>query len=268
MEHRVAHDSRSDGGSIGLPAAMPCNSDAATAGAPSAPQTAAEAEFDRVAADYAAQHAASIRLSGESTQFFAEHKARIAQVEAAQRNCRPGRILDFGSGIGASVRPLQRVFPDARIICLDVSSASLELSQAHHSGDVEFHAYDGERIPPAAGGVDLVFVACVFHHIPADRHIGLLRQLKAALSEDGIVILFEHNPWNPATRHAVRNCPFDKDAVLISAPEMRRRMLAAGFTEATLAFRLFFPAALAALRPLERWLTGLPLGAQYSLVAR
>lgn len=227
-----------------------------------------EAEFDRVAADYEAQHAASIRLSGESTQFFADYKVKVAKAEALRRNCRPTRILDFGSGIGASVRPLQRTFPEARIICLDVSSASLELSRGQHSGDLEFLTYDGARLPAALGEVDLVFVACVFHHIPAGCHVELLRQLKARLAPGGMVILFEHNPWNPLTRHAVSSCPFDRDAVLISAPEMRRRMIAAGFTETALAYRLFFPAALAALRPLERWLTWLPLGAQYSIAAR
>ena len=227
-----------------------------------------EAEFDRVAADYEAQHAASIRLSGESTQFFADYKAEVAKAEALRRNCRPARVLDFGSGIGASVGPLQRAFPQARITCLDVSAASLELSRGRHSGEVEFLAYDGARLPDELGQVDLVFTACVFHHVPAERHVDLLRQLRARLAPGGMAIVFEHNPWNPLTRHAVSICPFDEDAVLISGPEMQRRMIAAGFTDTALAYRVFFPGALAGLRPLERWLAWLPLGAQYSIVAR
>ena len=55
---------------------------------------------------------------------------------------------------------------------------------------------------------------------------------------------------------------------VISAPEMRRRFRAAGFTDVALRWTLFFPAFLAPLRPLERWLGWLPLGAQYCLVAR
>jgi len=81
-------------------------------------------------------------------------------------------------------------------------------------------------------------------------------------------MLFEHNPWNPATQHAVRTCPFDANAVLISAPEMRRRFRAAGFTDVELRWTLFFPGFLAALRPLERAMGWLPLGAQYCLLAR
>ncbi len=39
--------------------------------------------------------------------------------------------------------------------------------------------------------------------------------------------------------------------------------LAAGFPEMKTVFRIFFPRMLAKLRPLERFLTSLPLGAQY-----
>ena len=38
----------------------------------------------------------------------------------------------------------------------------------------------------------------------------------------------------------------------------------AGFREAKSDYIVFFPRMLAALRPLERWLSPLPLGAQYA----
>jgi hypothetical protein len=66
----------------------------------------------------------------------------------------------------------------------------------------------------------------------------------------------------------VRTCPLDANAVLINGPEMRRRLRAAGFANVGLRWTLFFPAMLAPLRPLERGLGWLPLGAQYVLVAR
>lgn len=63
-----------------------------------------------------------------------------------------------------------------------------------------------------------------------------------------MLLLFEHNPWNPLTRHAVANCPFDENAVLISAPEMRKRLRTAGFRNVRIDYRLFFPGFLSALR--------------------
>jgi len=227
-----------------------------------------EVEFDRVAADYHAQHNASIRLSGEDSGYFAQYKAvdtrRIAEAAA----CRPRDILDFGSGIGNAVQPLSLNFPEARLTCLDVSSGSLDLSRRRWSGEATYRHYDGERVPDDIGTFDLIFTACVFHHIPETQHVELLGQLKRLLRPGGVFALFEHNPWNPLTRHAVNNCPFDENAVLISAPRMRKRLEAAGFTDCRIRYRIFFPAALAWLRPLERFMTGIPLGAQYSLEAR
>jgi hypothetical protein len=83
-----------------------------------------------------------------------------------------------------------------------------------------------------------------------------------------MLFVFEHNPLNPLTRHAVNTCPFDENAHLIRAPVMRRRALDAGFDRAEVKYRIFFPHALRGLRPLESKLTWLPLGAQYYVLAR
>jgi SAM-dependent methyltransferase len=226
-----------------------------------------EPEFDSVAADYQLQLAAATRLSGESTEYFAQYKAVVARQIADAHGCTPHAVLDFGSGIGSAIAPLRQNFPNARLTCLDVSAGSLELSRQFNGDEVQYRSYDGCQVPGDIGQFDLIFTACVFHHIPADQHVDLLGQLRKLLRPGGIFVLFEHNPWNPLTRHSVNTCPFDKNAVLISAPVMRQRARAAGFARCTTSYRLFFPGPLAALRPLERRMTRIPLGAQYSLVA-
>ncbi|MGE4432097.1 MAG: trans-aconitate 2-methyltransferase [Sphingobium sp.] len=226
-----------------------------------------EAEFDAVASDYTAQHARSIRLSGEDVGYFAHYKIADARKIADRRNLTVQRIMDFGAGIGNSLQPMRAQFPDAHIACLDVSDQSLDLCRSELSGGVDFRVYDGVQIPGDLGSFDLIFTACVFHHIPATTHISLLSQIRDRLTPDGIFLLFEHNPWNPLTRHAVKNCPFDEHAVLISAPEMRRRLLAAGFRQVRIDYRVFFPGPLSALRIFEPALVRVPMGAQYSLTA-
>ena len=91
----------------------------------------------------------------------------------------------------------------------------------------------------------------------------LFGEIRRVLRAGGSFFVFEHNPWNPLTRHAVRRCAFDENAVLVAAPLMRRRLQAAGFPPAPAVFRVFFPRALAPLRPLERRLGWAPAGAQY-----
>jgi hypothetical protein len=79
--------------------------------------------------------------------------------------------------------------------------------------------------------------------------------------------IFEHNPWNPLTVHAVKHCPFDENAHLIRATELVERYRKSGWEEPQVRYHLFFPHALAGLRRIEPYLGGVPLGAQYSVTA-
>lgn len=227
-----------------------------------------QAEFDAYVDEYDAQHAQSVKLSGEDPEFFAEYKAKEAVRVAAAAGLGPQRIMDFGAGRGNCIAHLQREFPEAALTALDVSSRSLTHCAARAIRPLETVCYDGQTLPFDDGSFDLIFTACVFHHIPEADHIRLLAEIRRTLSPKGRFVLFEHNPWNPLTRHAVATCPFDVNAVLISAPEMRRRFRAAGFSDIDLKWTLFFPAFAAPLRPLEDGLGWLPLGAQYRLSAR
>jgi SAM-dependent methyltransferase len=226
-----------------------------------------EAEFDRFADEYEALLRRSVGASGEDPAYFAEYKVRDMAAALAAGGAQPGRILDFGSGSGGSVAFFQKYFPAADLLCLDVSRRSLALARGRASGFGSFACFDGATIPFRSDSIDAAFTACVFHHIPAECHVALLREIRRVLRPGGAFFLFEHNPLNPLTRQAVGSCAFDRDAVLIRAGTMRARLRAAGFAAPALAYRLFFPRALAKLRPLERYLTGLPLGAQYRLHA-
>lgn len=228
-------------------------------------QIPAPAEFDIHAESYERQHANSLRLSGEDPAFFSQYKVAVVQRMLAARGKEPSRILDFGAGVGNALPFLQEHFPSARVTCLDVSAASLSKCEARAQRPAEFVVYDGQKIPFEDGTFDAVFTACVFHHIPPSKHLSLLAEIRRVLAADGEFFLFEHNPWNPFTTHAVRNCPFDANAILINAPEMRRRLKAAGFSDLNLSYHIFFPGSLSALRPAERLLRWFPIGAQYSL---
>jgi SAM-dependent methyltransferase len=227
------------------------------------------AEFDRFADEYLEAHAKNLRVSGEQPEYFARYKIdEIRRVWDGRRWPAPRTILDFGAGIGNSTPHFHRAFPDAEIIALDVSERSLEIARRRHEGMARFELYDGESPPAADGSVDLAFSACVFHHIDADEHVGLLARLRRTLAPGGALVIFEHNPINPVTQHIVATCPFDENAVLLPAGVLRRRHLEAGFKRVEVHYTGFFPGALAGLRGLERYMTGLPIGAQYYTLAR
>lgn len=229
-----------------------------------------EAEFDKFAAEYRDLHAANIRASGEDPEYFAEYKVidLVAELRSAGAAAAAPTVLDFGAGVGYSVPFFARHLSAARLTCLDVSKKSLDLGASKHGSRAEFVHFDGARIPYDQGRFDVALASCVFHHIPHAEHVGLLAEIQRVLKPGGLLLVFEHNPLNPLTRHAVNTCEFDEHAHLILAPTMRKRVRAAGFGRAAVRYRIFFPHALRSLRGLEPYLAWLPLGAQYYVVAQ
>ncbi|CAN7296432.1 methyltransferase domain-containing protein [Phenylobacterium sp. LjRoot225] len=227
------------------------------------------AEFDKFAEEYLATHKSNLAVTGESPDYFARYKI----VEIARRlgalGVTPKRVLDFGCGIGNSAPHLREAFPEAQITAVDVSEKSLSVARARFPGAAEFVAYDPKGPPPApAEGYDLIFSACVFHHIEADEHEAIFRRLHERTAPGGRMAIFEHNPVNPVSRYIVATCPFDANAVLIPAGELARRQRKAGFAHVEVTYTGFFPGPLKALRPLEPMMARLPLGAQYYTLAQ
>ena len=227
------------------------------------------AEFDRFADAYTATHADNIRISGEDPAYFARHKIEAVRRRwIAERRGEPQAILDFGVGIGNSLPHLQRLFPASALTGVDVSERSLQVAAHRFPGAATLVRYGGDgAVPLPDAAFDLVFSACVFHHIDAARHGAVFADLRRLTRPGGLMVVFEHNPVNPATRYIVATCPFDENAVLVPAPALRKSQVEAGFDAVSVAYTGFFPGALRALRPLERFMTALPVGAQYYTVA-
>ena len=225
-----------------------------------------DAEFDGFADAYYDQHAANIKLSGEGPEYFSEYKIADARAICDRHRLAIGRILDFGSGIGNSIPWLRKYFSAAEVTCADVSEHSLEMAKARYPGDERFCGISGRPLPLADATFDLVFTACVFHHIEHSQHVPWLTELRRVTRPGGLLVVFEHNPWNPLTVHAVNTCPFDANARLISSRQLRDSIHTAGWRPQETWHRIFFPRSLKALRPLERFMRAVPIGAQYCVV--
>jgi ubiquinone/menaquinone biosynthesis C-methylase UbiE len=227
-----------------------------------------EAEFDKFADEYRELHAQSIALSGEAPEFFAEYKVRDTVALAHEMGLTPGlRILDFGAGPGNSIPHFRRFLSDCDLTCLDVSRKCLAVAQRRFPGKAHLVAFDGVTIPFPDRHFSVAFSACVFHHIPRAEHQRLLSELLRVLKPGGFAAIFEHNPFNPLTRQAVRECPFDDNAILVPAHALVHEMKSVGFAHVRQRYRVFFPRQLRLLRTLEPYLTWLPLGAQYYVAA-
>jgi hypothetical protein len=88
------------------------------------------------------------------------------------------------------------------------------------------------------------------------------------LKPGGVLFIFEHNPYNPLTRRAVNNCPFDADAVLLTRRRSSRLVKRAGLETTEERYILFFPWEGSTFRAIETHLRWLPMGAQYFVSGR
>lgn len=210
-------------------------------------------KFDEYAERYEQAHAQSIRLSGEGPEYFVRHKVNcLLRLGALPHH----RVLDFGCGTGGLTRLLIRNF---RVVAgYDPSARSLDLAIQRVPGATFYRSPDA--IP--ACSFDLIVLSGVLHHVRPAERLDLIRSAVTKLARSGRLFVFEHNPYNPLTRKAVRDCPFDDDAVLLAPHEVRSLLREASLNSVRQDYVLFFPKALEPLRRIEGLLRALPLGAQ------
>lgn len=223
-------------------------------------------EFDVHARGYKEVLDQSIGFSGEDSDYFAEYKIRDLRHELTRAGADPGaalKLMDFGCGVGTSMPPARQHFARAELLGVDVSQESLEQARARYGELANFLPLEDGRWPAQASSLDAAYAMCVFHHVYEEAHVRILSDIRARLKPGGMMMVYEHNPYNPLTVRVVNNCPFDENAKLIRASVMAQRCRDAGYKDVKVRYRVFFPGFLKVFRFAEGMLSWLPLGGQY-----
>lgn len=228
-----------------------------------------DSEFDRFAKEYRKTLAENITASGEAPEFFAEYKIADVARHVRESNISAENILDFGCGVGNSIPYFRKYFPSSKLVGADISRDSIALAGEQFGLDADFVTIDEEKgINAPDASFDVLFSACVFHHIPHSSHEYWLSELRRIARPNAMLVIFEHNPWNPLTVRAVNTCEFDVNAHLITPFALQAAMKRAGWTNSRHEYRIFFPKSMASLRVFEKYLKWLPFGAQHAVIAR
>jgi SAM-dependent methyltransferase len=174
-------------------------------------------------------------------------------------------FLDIGCVVGLVHSFLEGT--GLQITGVDVADAALANARALNKNASYFH-FDGAHLPFPDAHFDVALAICVLHHVPPDQWHAFLLEARRVTKSTGALIVFEHNPWNPLTRLAVNRCPFDHDAVLLSAPHLATLMADAGFIQVAREYMFFTPFSHGVVQRLEARMNRMPLGAQYVIMGR
>jgi SAM-dependent methyltransferase len=225
------------------------------------------AEFDSHAASYRDEVNRAVSFAGTDVEFFAERKAQILVDVARRRVGDPAglAVLDVGCGIGLVDGYLVDRFQS--VAGVDVSASELAVARSEHP-QVAYAISENGEVPHPSGSFDLVFASCVFHHVARGAQQDLANEMTRLVAPEGVVVVFEHNPWNPLTRLVVGRVSFDAGVKLVRPGELRSLLSGAGATLLATQYMTFFPWRGNLTTDVERRLGWLPLGAQYLVVAR
>lgn len=224
--------------------------------------------FDKFSRDYEQIHNKSIKISGETSDYFYKHKVKILDnFFLRQKINKEIKLLDFGCGIGKIERYLFAYFPRAKVYGIDTSSKSIDVASST-TKKATFLVYNGEEIPFEDNSFNSIILSCVLHHIPPNKRKKILREIFRVLKKNGYLFIFEHNPFNLLTRYVVRTCIFDVDAILLTKRNLCNILKNQGFSIVEMKYIEFFPKILKYFRKFENRLVKCPLGAQYFIAAK
>lgn len=106
-------------------------------------------------------------------------------------------VLDIGTGSGAFLKVLNKIFPKAHITGIDPNSESLENARKFFP-DVTFLEMEAGNMSFDDNTFDVVAISMALHHLPKVKKA--LREMNRVVKPDGYVIISEiiSNNLNPA----------------------------------------------------------------------
>ena len=219
------------------------------------------AEFDQYAKNYQEVLNESVGITGFDGDHFVKAKLEKLASLYPELCTKYFQFLDFGCGSGKSGHHIFKYFPNVHYTGTDPSPEMIK--QARESKILQAEFFEIDSTDWKKKSYDLIFAACVFHHIDPQQHHANIDTLTNLLTSDGHLVIYEHNPLNPFTRRIFNQCEFDQDATLISPNRLLTLMRRTGLENRQRIYTTFFPKFLNKLRPMEDHLGWLPLGGQY-----
>ncbi len=222
--------------------------------------------FDSFSQNYNKVINDAIRQTGYDTESLVSYKLKKIASVFPDLIDKKFRLLDFGCGVGNLYGGILKIFPNSIYTGVDPSRNSIIKARSRFQENKTFQEY--ECLEWKSTKYDLIFSAGVFHHIPHNQHFEIIKKLFSLLNKNGRLVIWEHNPLNPITQKIVKDCPIDKDAVLVSPKNIKKLFESVSLSEINISYTTFFPKFLSPLNCIDPLLKWLPLGGQYVVTGK
>jgi len=124
----------------------------------------------------------------------ARGKTVVAHLLTRFPGFQPKRVLELGCGVGTSIVPVARAFPEAEIHAVDVGASMLRYAHArasHLGVAVHFAQADAEQTAFPDGSFDLVFSCVLLHETSEPAIARILAESRRLLAPGGIAVHLE-----------------------------------------------------------------------------
>lgn len=233
-------------------------------------QSSKIAEFDQHAPNYTTNMDKWLKVtSATSETYVSKVKADKIIALAASLKERGDNFLclDVGCGTGRILDMVQQAGYQG--VGIDSSPGMIE--EKRHFNPVKplnLMVSDANKLPFENRSFNLAYSVCLFHHLDDASRVKVIHEMKRVTRPGGLILIFEHNPYNPAVQVIVRCCPLDRHARLLSMGLTKSLFRQAKLDLVAEEYILFFPEALKFLSFTERWFRHFPAGAQYVVAGK
>lgn len=228
--------------------------------------------FDKMANKYKEMVEDGLKGTGFDINYITEYKIKDLKKEISfyLKDKENLNILDYGCGIGLSTPFLEKEFPNSTFCACDISEKSVEKAiETNKNLKTKYAVCNGKELP-FSEKFDVIFLGNVVRHIPRENQKETLKILKNSLTENGIIFMYEFNPFNPVTLffYLIEDYRYDPNVKIMTPFYTKNLFKAIGFKSVKTRYSYFIPNNFKKILFLEKYLRSIPIGANYYCVTQ
>lgn len=213
--------------------------------------------------------------AGPQHKYYVKVKTKqmVRLVKKFLKDAKKLNCLSIGCGTGEAEAHYASYFN--KVIGIDYSKAMIAKAKKLNLKNTKFKVMNATKLDFKDNYFEVIVIFNVLHHVQSYHGIiKILKESERVLKNNGILLIYEMNPFNPVTRHVIKTLDIDKEVNLngfkrnkfpttLSPKQLKTITDKTNLKKITDYFLIFFPKMLGFLNPLETFFEKIPLGGLY-----